>query len=300
MKSIEQFVPLAGKTSLGIGGEARFYARARASQEAVESVGWARSRGIPVLVLGRGTNLLVSDKGWPGLVVDLSELTHVDRQGADAVCEGGVLLHSLVSDSVRRGYSDLARLGGIPGTIGGAVVMNAGAFGQSVSECISLVRGVDITDGGEWELKRDAMEFGYRTSSIGQKNSLVLSATFHFSMRDVHGARAALGETLRKREEKQPLDQPNCGSVFKRPAGGYAGALIEQCGLKGLCEGGAMVSTKHANFIVNVGMATAAQVRKLIVMIQKRVYRDTGTLLEPEVVFAGEFNLPLFAGEGSE
>lgn len=294
MNIIKQNVSLREKTSFHIGGPADFYAKAQTDREVLKVLIWANDNNLPVFILGKGSNILMSDSGWPGLILDISGLASVKWHDRAAVCQSGALLHTLVKESVDRGFSGMEELAGIPGSIGGALVMNAGAFKQTVSDCLDSVKGIDCSNHTEWNLKREEIDFGYRTSSLEQMNSFILSATFLFNHGDKNKLAIIYHEILQRRNKKQPLDMPNCGSVFKRPKANYAGALIEKCGLKGYCVGGAMVSPKHANFIVNTSDATAHDVRKLIVYIQKKVFEQEGILLEPEVIFVGKFDIRLF------
>lgn len=294
MNSVEQNIPLKDKTSFRIGGPARFYVKARTEGEIIEILSRCRERGEPVFILGKGANVLISDSGWPGLVLDISEYSEMYWQGSCAVCQSGALLHTLVRETVEKGLCGIERLAGIPGTVGGALVMNAGAFKQTVSDCLVSVKGIDCDDCKISEKAKSELDFGYRTSSFKEKRTILLEATFEFLEGKKDTLRSTYREIIRKRNERQPLDKPNCGSVFKNPRGDYAAALIDTCGLAGHRIGGAMVSEKHANFIVNISDASASDVRKLIAYIQERVYRKHGILLEPEVVFAGEFEESLF------
>ena len=294
MNSIEQNIPLKDKTSFRIGGPARFYVKVDTESEVGEVLSWAHENNEPVFILGKGSNILVSDNGWTGLVLDMSEYSAISWDGSFALCQSGAPLHNLVKETVERGLSGIGRLAGIPGSVGGALVMNAGAFKQAVSDCLVSVKGIDCSNYKIWELEKSEIAFGYRTSSFKEKRTILLEAKFHFEEGDKDNLKSIYRDILQKRNEKQPLDKPNCGSVFKNPEGNYAAALIEKCGLKGHRIGGAMVSEKHANFIVNVSDASASDVRKLIAYIQERVYQGHGILLEPEVIFVGEYKEPLF------
>ncbi len=294
MNSIEQNIPLKDKTSFRIGGPARFYTRVNTEKEIGEVVSWANENNKPVFILGKGSNILISDNGWPGLTLDISEYSAISWDGSFASCQSGAPLHTLVKEAVDRGLCGIEQLAGIPGSVGGALIMNAGAFKQAVSDCLMSVKGIDCSNYKMWELEKKEIDFGYRTSSLKEMDTILLGANFHFEEGDRDNLKSVCRDILQRRNEKQPLDKPNCGSVFKNPEGNYAAALIEKCGLKGHHIGGAMVSEKHANFIVNVSDASASDVRKLIVFIQERVFREQGILLEPEVVFVGEFDDPLF------
>lgn len=287
-------IPLSDKTTFRIGGSARRYAEPSDAKEVAAAVKRAREEGLPLLILGRGSNILVSDRGWPGLVINLSLFTSMEWRGTEVTAQAGVLLDAVVHEAVRRKCAGMEELSGIPGSVGGAVFMNAGAFSTCVADTLREAAYLDMNDCRIVVAGKNELELEYRSSALQKKAVVVLYAQFLMSRGDGETLQDVRRGVLEKRRDKQPLDLPNCGSVFKRPAGGFAGALIEQAGLKGLRYGNAEISSKHANFIVNRGGATAAEVRHLIVLAQKAVYERTGIALEPEVVFAGEFEEELF------
>jgi UDP-N-acetylmuramate dehydrogenase len=295
MRPLLNNIPLGDKTSFKIGGSCRYYCAPLDEGEISDACIWAAQNSVPVFALGKGSNVLVSDSGWDGLVIDLSENWTGTRWNGDyAECNSGSLLHTLVKESIEQGLCGLEKLAGIPGSVGGAVVMNAGAFGQSVSDCLVLVRFLSLPDMEIKTLKAQDLNASYRSTVFKTSNSIILSADFHFKPDASGQVKKSFAEVLAKRKERHPLDLPNCGSVFKNPPNTTAGKLIEQCGLKGAKRGAAEVSQKHANFIVNHGGATAKEVRGLIVQVQRTVYEKTGVVMEPEVVFVGEFEEPLF------
>jgi UDP-N-acetylmuramate dehydrogenase len=292
---VQTSIALSDKTTYKIGGPARFYVEPSNQREISEAIGFAREQNAPVFVLGRGSNVLISDRGWPGMVIDVSaRFECIEWNGGLARCQSGAQLNRLVREMLDRGLCGLENLGGIPGTIGGALVMNAGAFDQSVSDCLVSADYLDLDDMSIRAVAAEGFQAGYRTSFFKGKNAFILSATFRFPTDPSGGAREVFNQTLVKRAEKHPLDLPNCGSVFKNIPPYPASVLIEQCGLKGLRHGGAEVSCKHANFIVNRDHASAEDVRRLIAQVQKTVFEMRGILLEPEVIFVGEFDEPLF------
>jgi UDP-N-acetylmuramate dehydrogenase len=301
MPALLENVLLSDKTTFRIGGPAGAYAAPSCIQDIADALGWARRNDAKVLVLGKGSNLLVSDRGWNGLVIDLaSQWTDISWDDRCADCKSGALLHSLVKESVDRGLTGLEKLAGIPGSVGGAVVMNAGAFGQSISGCLQSVEYMEPLKSEAKSMPVRELDPSYRTTIFKNGGSIIVSARFCFRVGESGAAaREAFREVLAKRKDRHPLDLPNCGSVFKNPSVTVvpAGKLVEQCGLKGAVRGNAQVSTKHGNFIVNLGGAKADDVRSLIVYVQKTVYEATGILLAPEVVFAGEFKEPLFTPE---
>jgi UDP-N-acetylmuramate dehydrogenase len=288
-------VSLNDKTTFRIGGAAAWYVEPDSIDGIVAAIGLAREKSLPVLVIGKGSNLLVSDTGWPGLVINLScHFQSLAWNGSEVRAQSGVMLETMVRESIDRGFSGLEELSGIPGTVGGAVVMNAGAFSTCIADRFVSADIVDGESGNAQTVSREGMRFGYRTSALAAGKAVVVSVRLRLEQGSESALRITRKEILEKRRAKQPLDLPNCGSVFKRPPGNYAGALIEKAGLKGYRHGNVSISSKHANFIVNHGKGTAAEVRRLIVMTQKKVYEQEGILLEPEVIFAGAFDEPLY------
>jgi UDP-N-acetylmuramate dehydrogenase len=286
-------IPLNDKTSYKIGGAARYYYEPESEEEIAALYKFASERGLPVFILGRGSNLVISDEGLDALVINLAaKFSKIEWDGLSAFVQSGFGLDELAALSANKGYGGMEELSGIPGTVGGAVVMNAGAFNTEVSHTLRSVRVLRVSTLRIEEIPASELAFGYRRSAIKDSGDLVLSAVFDFKMSP--NAALTRQQILDKRELKQPLDFPSCGSVFKRPPGNYAGTLIESCGLKGFTLGGAAVSTKHANFIINTGNAKAEDVRGVIRHVQKTVFDKTGVLLEPEVIFVGEFKEPLF------
>jgi len=284
-------VPLSDKTSYRIGGPARFYAEPCREEDIVGAYRFAFDRGLSVFVLGRGTNLLVSDRGVDGLVINLSaEFSSVDWDNVTASVLSGFPLDGLAEAAAQRGLAGIEELSGIPGTVGGAVVMNAGAFDTETAHTLRRVRVLRVPELSVETIEAPDLAFGYRSSALKGKSGVVLSAVFEFRLSDADTVAAVRKKILARRGEKQPLSFPSCGSVFKRPPGNYAGTLIESCGLKGFKIGGAMVSEKHANFIVNTGNARAEDVRGVIRHVQKTVYEERGISLEPEVMFVGDFD----------
>jgi UDP-N-acetylmuramate dehydrogenase len=250
-----------------------------------------------VFILGNGSNLLVSDSGIDALVVNLSanfSEIHWDDSGAAASVSGGFPLNGLTLAAAERGRAGIEGLAGIPGTVGGAVVMNAGAFDTEVARTLRSARVLRVPQLAVEDVPAGDLALGYRSSAIKGTPDVVLSAFFEFEPADAAQIMSSREQILNRRREKQPLNYPSCGSLFKRPPGNYAGTLIESCGLKGFRVGGAMVSEKHANFIINADNAKADDVRGVIRRVQKAVYENSGILLEPEVIFVGEFGEPLF------
>jgi len=283
---------LSALTSLRIGGRARYYAEPISEDTLIECVHYSRTEGLPLLFLGKGTNVLMSDSGWPGLVVNVSaHYNSLQWMGDEALVESGALLNRLVRESVNRGFGGIEKLSGIPGSVGGAVIMNAGAFRQSFSDVLKEVTYYDCATNSVGCVPVKDMQFGYRESFFQGKKVLVLKATCSFTQGNTQVLSEIASEIHQKRKAKHPLDQPNCGSVFRNPEGGpaSAGTLIDSCGLKGMCIGGVQVSEKHANFIVNRGGASADDFCQLVRYIQKSVYDKKGVFLVPEVICIGSF-----------
>lgn len=277
--------PMAEHTSFHIGGPARRWAVPRSGEELTALLSLAEEEHWPALVLGNGTNLLVADEGLDRLVVHTGGLTGLEaaEDGVTVAAEAGVSLARLAEFACRRGLTGLEFAHGIPGSVGGGVYMNAGAYGGELRQALVSAR-VYLPGQGVKELSNEEMAFGYRRSVLMDRpGSAVLSARFRLASGQGEAIRERMRELSRRRREKQPLEYPSAGSVFKRPEGHFAGGLIEQCGLKGFRIGGAQVSEKHAGFIINAGGATCADVLALIGHIQRTVAERTGVALEPEV-----------------
>jgi UDP-N-acetylmuramate dehydrogenase len=295
MLKISENVSLADKTSYRIGGRARYYAEPRSEGEVVDACRFAGEKGIPRFILGNGSNVLISDAGFEGIVVNLSKnYSAVSWDNATAFALGGFPLDALAAEAAERGCAGIEALSGIPGTVGGAVAMNAGAFDTDVSKTLRCARVLRVSAHTIETVPAADLNFGYRTCALKGSGDVALSAVFDFAPGDAMRLKSLRGEILGRRREKQPVDSPSCGSVFKRPPNGYAGALIEDCGLKGFSVGMAKVSEKHANFIINTGSAKAEDVRRVISRVQKTVFEKHAVLLEPEVIFLGEFQEPLY------
>lgn len=293
MIHIEKNVPLAAMTSYKIGGPASHYVAPRDDGEVVEAYKYACDNNLDALVLGCGSNLLVSDSGVNALVINLSHNKNDVREdivwdGATVTASAGCSLNALTLAAVERGCGGVEGLCGIPGTVGGAITMNAGAFGTEICDTVKSVKVFCKKTHDIKILDKCEMNFGYRTSIIKDGNYIVLSATLELKNNDANFLRETRANILEKRRAKQPLDLPNCGSVFKRPKNNFAGTLIESCGLKGFKIGAAQISEKHANFIVNLGGATAEDVKQVIEHARKIVFEKCGIMLEPEVIFWGE------------
>ena len=279
--------PLSEHTTFEIGGPADLYVMPEDIDELRDVIDLCREKDLPFFVLGRGSDLLVSDEGYRGVIVGLADgLTGVDVDEKEMTCEAGVTLKEAAEMACELGLTGLEFACGIPGTVGGACFMNAGAYDGCMADVIESVR-VITPEGDVRQYGVDELDFGYRQSRIREEGLIVLSATFKLHHGDPEDIRAKMDDLTARREEKQPLDKPSAGSTFKRPEGYFAGKLISDEGLRGYQVGGAAVSTKHAGFVVNLGGATAADVRAVIEHVQDEVERQYGVRLEPEVRFLG-------------
>lgn len=280
--------PLSRVTSFHIGGSADlavYPADAEAFAYALDAVAQA---GVPYTVIGNGSNTLVRDGGFRGVVFVTTDMRRVTIDGTRLTGGCGVLLGSIGTNASRAGLAGAEFANGIPGTLGGAVYMNAGAYGGQLADIVCETVCYDLDAKQVLHLDNAAQHFGYRHSVFMEKNYIILSATLQLTKDEPDAIRARMNDYLARRREKQPLEYPSAGSVFKRPEGHFAGKLIEDAGLKGLRVGGAEVSPKHAGFIVNVGGATARDVLELIERIREKVYSMSGVTLECEIRTIGE------------
>ena len=276
-------------TTFRTGGPASLFLRPEDEEAALRVVNFLRQKQCPFFILGNGSNLLVSDKGYDGVVISLENLSDLRIEGdTTVVAEAGVLNSAIASLARDNSLSGFEFAAGIPGTIGGAMIMNAGAYGGEMKDITESVR-VIAPDGVIDIIPGSDCDFGYRTSALKRGGFVVTSAKLKLSKGDPETIAASMKELALKRKEKQPLDYPSAGSTFKRPEGYFAGKLIEDAGLRGFSVGDAAVSEKHCGFVINKGQATAADIYALIKEVQKRVLEDSGVGLEPEVILVGDF-----------
>ena len=281
-----QNIPLAEFTTWRVGGPARWIIEPESVDEVLAALQWAKANGQPCQVIGAGSNLLIHDNGLPGLTLSLRRLQGAELDSNSGVIEAlaGEPIPTLARRAARAGLKGLAWAVGIPGTVGGAAVMNAGAQGGCTADWLEAVRVVPIQGGESFELKRDQLEFDYRHSRLQQENLLVLSARFRLEPgHNPQELRRETNSNLSHRTSTQPYTLPSCGSVFRNPEPLKAGRLIQELGLKGERVGGAEVSSVHANFIVNTGNATAVDINQLIELVQDRVEQRHAVRLHPEV-----------------
>ena len=268
-------------TTFKAGGRLALLAEPRGAESACGLLSYARECSVPYYVIGNGSNLLIPDEGCDMLFIRLSgSLADFRREGTEFICGAGASMATVAKRSVAEGFMGLEWAAGIPGTVGGAVAMNAGAYGGEIKQVLKSVRA--YKDGELMELFPTEDSMGYRRSDFSYPDMLVLEATFELAPDDGH-ARERMEDYSARRRDKQPLSYPSAGSTFKRPEGYYAGKLIEDAGLKGLSVGGACVSEKHAGFIINKGGATASDITELIEKVRAAVYEKFGVELEPEV-----------------
>ena len=275
-------------TTFQAGGPAEYYVRPKRSQiQPVLSL--CRQYGIPWMVIGNGSNLLAGDKGIPGVVMEIGRMADgIAITEETLIAEAGALLSSVARQAAQQELAGMEFAAGIPGSVGGAVVMNAGAYGGEMKQILRKVT-VLTEEGREKELSLEELELGYRQSCIARNHYIVLEAEFGLAKGRKEEILLRMEELREKRREKQPLEYPSAGSTFKRPEGYFAGKLIEDAGLRGYQVGGAQVSEKHCGFVINKGNASAAEIRRLILDVQAQVEAKFGVRLEPEVKFIGEF-----------
>lgn len=276
-------------TTFRIGGEADFFVTPCDVLSVGKIVRVCRELNVPYYVMGNGSNLLVSDSGYRGVVIQIyDKLNKITWQDEKAVVMAGCLLSKFGNEAAARGLTGFEFGTGIPGTMGGAVAMNAGAYGGEISDCILRAGMMDGNGEIRW-YEKEELELGYRKSVAIKKGLIVLEAEIELRQGDKEAIRERLTELALARRSKQPLEYPSAGSTFKRPEGYFAGKLIEDAGLKGYRHGGAMVSDKHSGFVINVDNATAKEILELINTVQNAVYDRFGVKLEMEVKLLGDF-----------
>ena len=280
--------PMTKHTSFHIGGPAELMAQPQSEAELQSLLMKAAEAAVPVTLVGNGSNLLVRDKGIRGLVIKLGSMLRDIKVSGNVLTFGsGVSLAQASKKAAELGLSGMEFAVGIPGSIGGAVYMNAGAYDGEMAKVVKSVRVMDAA-GEVSELSAGELDFGYRHSALQGSGKIVTSVTVELAAGDKQAIAEKMADFSNRRITKQPLELPSAGSMFKRPPGYFAGTLIDQTGLKGYTVGGAQVSTKHAGFVVNIGGATAADVLQLISDVQAKVFAAHGVHLEPEVLVLGE------------
>lgn len=285
---VRENVTLAPYTTMRTGGPAALFSEPRNAQQLAHVHQWAQAKGLPLLILGNGSNLLIADSGFDGLVIHLGRaLSEVSVFANTLTAQAGASLAAAARAAAQASLTGLEFAAGIPGSIGGAVCMNAGAYGGEIAQVIVSARV--LTPEGVRTVSKDELSLGYRSSAVMQNGWVVLEATFELAPGSPDEIKATMADLAARRREKQPLQYPSCGSFFKRPVGYYAGALIEQAGLKGYRVGDAQVSELHAGFVINRGHATSSEIYRLMQEVQCRVQAQFGVTLEPEVRLIGHF-----------
>ena len=280
--------PMHRHTTFRVGGRASLYVRVASSDELIQVINTAKSTSTDFFLIGNGSNLLVSDEGFDGIIIELGEsMSEINVCGNKLTCESGALLGRISSVAAKNALEGLEFASGIPGTLGGGLAMNAGAYGGELATVVETVCVLDPSDMCIKTYEASELNFGYRQSRIKSEGLIVIYATLNLKAGDEETIRERMAEYSQRRRDKQPLEYASAGSTFKRPEGQYAGALIEAAGLKGFAVGGAEVSRKHAGFVINKGGATARDIYELIGIVQKRVLNNSGILLEPEVIMLG-------------
>ena len=280
--------PMSRHTTFRVGGPADFFVTPKAKEEVRDVIRICKEAGMPYYIIGNGSNLLVSDAGYRGVIVQIyKEMNEVKVEGDLVKAQAGALLSGIAAKALGAELSGFEFASGIPGTIGGACVMNAGAYGGEMKDVLEFVT-VLTGEGKIIELGRNELELGYRTSVIAKKGYIVLGAVLKLERGDGEKIKTYMDELKEKRVTKQPLEYPSAGSTFKRPEGYFAGKLIEDAGLRGFQVGGAQVSEKHCDFVINRDHATAADIMELMRQVQIRVKENSGVDLEPEVKRLGD------------
>jgi len=281
--------PMKKHTTFRVGGPADYFVVPKTKEEVQNIVALCREFDMPYYVLGNGSNLLVGDKGYRGVIIQIyREMNHIQVEGDRVKVQAGALLSKIGSAAFEAGLTGFEFAAGIPGTMGGAVVMNAGAYGGEMKDVLFSVT-VLTPEGEVLTLSNKELELGYRTSVVAKKNYIVLEATLALQKGEKDAIKARMDELRIQRTTKQPLEYPSAGSTFKRPEGYFAGKLIQDAGLRGFQVGGAQVSEKHCGFVINKEDATAADVLELMRQVSATVKEKFGVELEPEVKRLGEF-----------
>jgi len=281
--------PMRDHTTFRVGGPADFFVIPDTEEEAVALLRLLFEENIPYFILGNGSNLLVTDKGYRGVMIQMyKNYDGIIIEGKRVIAKAGALLSKVANEALNASLSGFEFASGIPGTIGGAVFMNAGAYGGEMKQVVDRVKLYNIEANRVEYLRGDEMDFSYRHSLLKEKKYLVLEAELILEEGRAEDIKNRMEELRIQRVEKQPLNYPSAGSTFKRPEGYFAGKLIQDAGLKGYSVGGAMVSEKHSGFVINTGNATAGDVLNLIDDVRKKVKLEFAVELEPEIMIIGD------------
>ena len=281
--------PMSRHTTFRIGGPADYFTVPDNAEDVKKIIDLCKKEEVPYYILGNGSNLLVGDKGYRGVIIQIyRNMSEIHADGNRIYAQAGALLSKVAAEALLHSLKGFEFASGIPGTLGGAVMMNAGAYGGEMKQVLESAKV--LTPEGEIKtLKEEELELGYRTSVIAKKNYIVLEAVIRLEAGDAESIRSYMEELKEKRVTKQPLEYPSAGSTFKRPEGYFAGKLIEDAGLRGFRVGDAQVSEKHCGFVINRGSAAAEDVISLMEQVADKVESASGVRLEPEVKRIGEF-----------
>ena len=281
--------PMKNHTTFRVGGPAAYFVMPRTAEEVAKVTELCAQENVPYYIVGNGSNLLVSDKGYDGVIIQIyKQMSRVEVKGCEIYAQAGALLSMVAKRALDTELAGFEFAAGIPGTLGGACVMNAGAYGGEMKDVLKSVTVLD-KDGNVKKLAKDELELGYRTSVIAKKGYIVLDAVIELKEGKAEEIKALMDDLKERRITKQPLEYPSAGSTFKRPEGYFAGKLIQDADLRGFQVGGAQVSEKHCGFVINKDGATASDVMELMRQVSDKVYDKFGVRLEPEVKRLGEF-----------
>lgn len=281
--------PMSRHTTFRIGGPADYFTVPGNAEDVKKIIDLCKKEEVPYYILGNGSNLLVGDKGYRGVIIQIyRNMSEIHADGNRIYAQAGALLSKVAAEALSNSLKGFEFASGIPGTLGGAVMMNAGAYGGEMKQVLESAK-VLTPEGEIKSLKEEELELGYRTSVIAKKNYIVLEAVIRLEAGDAESIRSYMEELKEKRVTKQPLEYPSAGSTFKRPEGYFAGKLIEHAGLRGFRVGDAQVSEKHCGFVINRGSAAAEDVISLMEQVADKVESASGVRLEPEVKRIGEF-----------
>lgn len=275
-------VPMKQHTTFRAGGNADYFVTAQSEERLIRLIRYLRAEKLPYYVLGNGSNVLFLDEGYHGVVVKIGKFDDIEVSGNVLKAGAGVILARAAYTAHKKSLTGMEFAAGIPGTVGGAVVMNAGAYGSEIKDIITGARAVDET-GTVFFLSKEELKLGYRRSIVSERELIIMEAAFELAYGDSAEIEAKMKDLAKRRAEKQPLEYPSAGSTFKRPEGYFAGKLIEDAGMKGFSVGDAQVSEKHSGFVINRGNATARDILTLIKKVQEAVYDKFGVMLEMEV-----------------
>lgn len=282
--------PMSKHTTFRIGGNADVFVSISNETELVELIAYLKEEQVPYYIIGNGSNLLVSDKGFNGVIIEIgSNYKDIRVRDNQIIARAGALLSAVSHVALENNLAGMEFASGIPGTVGGAIIMNAGAYGGEMKQVASQIKAI-MPDGTIKLLSNEDMKFEYRNSRAKKEGFIILQVTYQLTEGDREVIDGIMRDLNMKRRDKQPLEYPSAGSTFKRPEGYFAGKLISDAGLKGFSIGGAQVSEKHAGFLINKDNATSADMYKLIMEVRDRVKESTGVELEPEVIFLGDFS----------